>query len=86
MPQKLYDQKRGIRDRAMRQLKISSQAESQASETYPYESDFLQTEKLMPDRQYLAENLFQTGGLRDETGIEIMDVLVRLLQTTNSHT
>ena len=40
----------------------------------------------MPERQFLAENLFNNGSLRDQIGMKIVDNLVRLLQTKKSQT
>jgi hypothetical protein len=57
--QKLYDQRRQARDRAVREHRISAQVDSLISESFPYESDFVQARKLMPERDRLAENLFK---------------------------
>ena len=84
--QKHYDQKRQARDRALREHQPSSQADSWTSEDFPYESDFVQTRKLMPERDRLAENLFKAGSLRDEVGMTVMDDLVQLLRTKRSQT
>ena len=78
--QKLYDQRRQARDRFMRGHQISAQEDLWTSESFPYESDFMQTRKLMPERDRLSENLFKEGSLRDEVGTIIMDDLVRLMQ------
>jgi len=59
----------------MREPQIAFRRESVMSESFQYESDFLQARKLMPERQYLAENLFNVGSLRDEIGMKVMDNL-----------
>ena len=84
--QRLYDRRRQARDQAMRERPTSLQEDSWASEECPYESDFAQTRKLMPERDRLADNLFREGSLRDEVGIMVMDDLVRLLQARKSQT
>ena len=84
--QKLYDQRRQARDRALREHQTSSQPDSWTSEDFPFESDFVQTRKLMPERDRLAENLFKEGSLRDEVGMMVMDDLVQLLQAKKSQT
>lgn len=63
----------------MRERPTSSQEDAWTSEDFPYESDFTQTRKLMPERDRLAENLFHEGSLRDEVGMMVIDDLVRLL-------
>lgn len=84
--QKLYDQRRQARDRFMRGHQMSAQEDVWTSENVPYESDFVQTRKLMPERDRLSENLFKEGSLRDEVGTIIMDDLVRLMQCNKSRT
>ena len=84
--QRLYDQRRRARDRLSRSHQIANDEELWTSEDFPYESDFMQTKKLMPERGRLAENLFRKGSLRDEVGMLIMDDLVRLLQGNKSQT
>jgi hypothetical protein len=84
--QKLYDQRRQARDRALQEHQTTSQADSWTLEDFLYESDFVHTRKLMPERDRLAENLFKEGSLRDEVGMMIMDDLVRLLQAKKSQT
>ncbi|KIW35978.1 uncharacterized protein PV06_11714 [Exophiala oligosperma] len=86
MRQSLYDQKRQTRDRALRIHQTCPPAEFMISDDFPYESDFVYTRKLMPERDRLAENLFKEGSLRDRVGRTIMDDLVRLLQTKKSQT
>jgi len=76
--QRLYDKRRQARDQAVRERPTSSQ-EDAWTEDFAYESDFTQSRKLMPERDRLAEDLFQEGSLRDEVGRKIMDDLVRLL-------
>jgi hypothetical protein len=70
----------------MRELHVAFRKEHLVSEAFHYESDFVQNRKMMPERQYLAENLFSPGNLRDSTGMEVMDNLVRLLSSTRSQT
>lgn len=84
--QKLYDQRRQARERALRERHSFLHADSSIEECLPYESDFMHTRKLMPERDRLAENLFKTGSLRTGIGRLIMDDLVRLLQTPKSET
>lgn len=84
--QRVYDQKRQTRDRALRNHQTCLQAETLIPDDFLYESDFVYTRKLMPERDRLAENLFKEGSLRDPVGMTIMDDLVRLLQTKKSQT
>jgi hypothetical protein len=81
--QKLYDQRRLARDRLVR---AGACAFEDSTNGYPYESDFSQTRKLMPERDRLAENLFKQASLRDEIGIQVMDDLVQLMQLTKTQT
>jgi hypothetical protein len=82
--QKLYDQRRQVRERVMRGHQTSAQEGSWTSKSFPFESDFTQTRKVMPERDRLAENLFKEGSL--QVGMMIMDDLVRPLQTKKSKT
>jgi hypothetical protein len=84
--QRLYDQRRRARDRVLRSHQISNDEELWTSEDFPYESDFIQAKKLMPERDRLAETLFRKGSLRDQVGMLVMDDLVRLLQGSKSQT
>ena len=84
--QRLYDQRRRARDRLSRSHQIANDEQLWTSEDFPYESDFMQTKKLMPERGRLAENLFRKGSLRDEVGMLIMDDLVKLLRGNKSQT
>ena len=84
--QKLYDQRRHSRERALRERHAFVHADSSIEECLPYESDFMHTRKLMPERDRLAENLFKTGSLRTGIGPMIMDDLIRLIQTPKSET
>ncbi|KAK5073277.1 hypothetical protein LTR51_005919 [Lithohypha guttulata] len=72
--QKSYDQRRHQRDQLLRQQNLARLPE----DNKPYESDFVQTRKLMPERDRLATTLFQEGSLRDDTGRMVMDDLVQL--------
>ena len=84
--QKLYDQRRHTRERALRERHAFLPADSSIGECPPYESDFMHTRKLMPERDRLAEDLFKTGSLRTGVGLLIMDDLIRLMQTPKSET
>jgi hypothetical protein len=81
-----YDQRRRARERALRSHQVSNDEDLWTSEDFPYESDFVQAKKLMPERDRLAKNLFRKGDLRDEVGMQVMDDLVRLLQGSKSQT
>ncbi|KAK5936469.1 hypothetical protein PMZ80_003070 [Knufia obscura] len=72
--QKLYDQRRHHRDLLLREQSSAAPP----PDGRPYESDFSQTRKLMPERDRLATNLFREGSLRDETGRAIMNDLIQL--------
>ncbi|KAK5086213.1 hypothetical protein LTR70_007458 [Exophiala xenobiotica] len=72
--QKTYDQRRHQRDLLLREQTLAAPQ----PESRPYESDFVQTRKLMPERDRLATNLFREGSLRDDTGRAIMHDLIQL--------
>jgi len=60
----------------MREHQISAQAQSWTPESLPYELDFVETGKLISERGYLAENIFNVGSLYDEEGTAVMEDLV----------
>ncbi|ETN36785.1 uncharacterized protein HMPREF1541_09063 [Cyphellophora europaea CBS 101466] len=84
--QKIYDGRRRQRDNVLRADQQRRSKESTTSEVCAYESDFQQARRLMPERDRLAESLFQSGSLRDAQGIEIMKDLVALFSSRNSDT
>lgn len=80
--QKVYDQRRGRRDHLLRQ----QYSAAPQPDGRPYESDFNQTRKLMPERDRLATSLFMEGSLRDDTGRTIMNDLIHLCRQGGSAT
>ncbi|KAK5069090.1 hypothetical protein LTR51_008834 [Lithohypha guttulata] len=80
--QKVYDQRRQQRDSLLReQIDMAPPQQGQ-----PYESDFVQTRKVMPERDRLAVNLFREGSLRDEIGQSMMADLVALCRNQRQPT
>lgn len=84
--QKIYDGRRRQRNNVLRADQQRRSKESTTSEVCAYESDFQQARRLMPERDRLAESLFQSGSLRDAQGMEIMKDLVALFSSRNSDT
>ena len=70
--QKLYDQKRQQRDTLLRVQHV----ESPPQVGQAHESDFVQTRKIMPERDRLARSLFHEGSLRNEVGRSVMNDLI----------
>ena len=83
--QKRYDYLRGLRDRALREGHFSHGHKSTENHQ-PYESDFVQTRRMMPERDRLAEDLFQAGSLRVGKGVEVMADLIQLVQSRRQDT
>lgn len=75
--QKVYDQRRQQRDTLLREQTVAASPQ----QGRPYESDFAQTRKIVPERDRLAANVFREGSLRDEVGRSVMHDLIALCQS-----
>ncbi|ETN36758.1 uncharacterized protein HMPREF1541_09036 [Cyphellophora europaea CBS 101466] len=84
--QKRYDDRRQQRDTVLRTDQQSQAKKANTSADCVYESDFQQARRLMPERDRLADGLFQVGSLRNAQGIELMNDLVTLFSSRRSET
>jgi len=80
--QKGYDLQRKLRDQLLRAQDGVAAAQGDG----PYESNFSQTRKLMPERHRIATNMFAEGSLRDTQGRQLMDDLIQLCKENPSPT
>ncbi|KAK5358461.1 hypothetical protein LTS03_011278 [Exophiala xenobiotica] len=85
--QKVYEKKRQHKASLLQRQRLSFFDDwTSPYPKLPYESDFQQTRKLMPERDRLASTLFMSGSLRDTNGCRVMQDLVALCSSQNSDT
>ncbi|KAK7894594.1 hypothetical protein LTR67_006355 [Exophiala xenobiotica] len=85
--QKHYDKKRQHKANLLQRQRLSFFDDwTSPYPKLPYESDFQQTRKLMPERDQLASTLFMSGSLRDINGCRVIQDLVALCSSQNSDT
>lgn len=75
--QKAYDHCRQQRDALLHEQNLAVPPQ----DSQPYESDFSQTRKIMPECDRLATNLFPEGSLRDKVGHTVMNDLIALCRS-----
>ncbi|KAK5310081.1 hypothetical protein LTR93_012117 [Exophiala xenobiotica] len=85
--QKLYEKKRQHKESLLQRQRLSFFDDWTSSyPQLPYDSDFQQTRKFMPERDRLASTLFISGSLRDTNGCDVIQDLVALCSSQNSDT
>ena len=85
-PQTAYRNRRRLKDKILREERQSRTSETGSDLVCVYESDFQQSRRLMPERDRLADTLFEVGSLRGAQGIDLMNDLVSLFASQNSET